>query len=284
MKHFVVFLLVLITFGGIYNFPVMRDSLLGFFGNTSYQKEDFIKAQEKYENVLKDRSWSTLIEADILYNLGNTLYQLGEREKGEERIKFWKESIGSYTKSLSIRTDKETEENLTFVKEKLKKEEMEQQEQKKRDTSEKSGSGSEKKPEQTENKSDGDKGNSWQKEGKKGVESGTGKSGKKEETASWSGSEANKPQSGQNWSNRWSYNPVGWQSKDDVDSQLSDIDRQEVKKYTEELKRFEKQNGKLLNPEKWGEAGSLSDQIRDFFGNDSFFQDVITNSDGKKDW
>lgn len=57
-----------------------------------------------------------------------------------------------------------------------------------------------------------------------------------------------------------------------------------MEKYLKELKEFARQNGKLLNPEKPGAGGSLSDQIRNFFGNDSFFQDVIPTNDGKKDW
>jgi hypothetical protein len=45
-------------------------------------------------------------------------------------MEFWKKSIESYTKSLSLRADKETEENLAFVKEKLQKEEENQAQKK----------------------------------------------------------------------------------------------------------------------------------------------------------
>lgn len=72
-----------------------------------------------------------------------------------ERIQLWRESIGSYTKSLSLRTDKETEENLAFVKEQLQQEEKEQkqkkEEEKKKEQEEKTGSGINTKPEQKEN-------------------------------------------------------------------------------------------------------------------------------------
>lgn len=104
-----------------------------------------------------------LLEADLLYNLGNTLYRLGEKAQGTEKIKLWQESAGSYTKSLSIRTDPETEENLAFVEEKLKKEKDEQQkkqeEQKKKDTEEKTGSGANDKqePSKTQSGSTGEK-------------------------------------------------------------------------------------------------------------------------------
>ncbi|EKD30359.1 MAG: hypothetical protein ACD_78C00078G0001, partial [uncultured bacterium (gcode 4)] len=277
MKRFVVFLLILLSFGGIYNFSTLWDSLSGFFGDISYQKDHLPDAKKHYEDILKDLSGSTLLKADTLYNLGNTLYKLGQWEKDIERLRLWGESVGNYTKSLSIRTDRETEENLAFVREQIQQEEKEQKQKKeeeKKEQEEKTGSGTETKPEQKENTE-----NKEPREGRQ-TESGDGK----KETTEQSGNEKDTLQPKQNWSNGGSYNPIGWQNKDALNSQLSDIDRQEVKKYLETLKQFEKQNGKLLNPEKWGEAGSLSNQIRNFFGYDSFFQDVLPSNDGKKDW
>jgi hypothetical protein len=108
---------------------------------------------------------------------------------------------------------------------------------------------------------------------------------RQEQTNTGSEKESNKPQPGQNWSNGWSYNPIGWQNKDEINSTLSPTDKQEVEKYLEQLKQFAKQNGKLLNPEKpWDIGNSISDQIRNFFGSDSFFQDMIPSNDGRKDW
>lgn len=277
MKRLIVFLLILITFGGIYNFRIIWDSLLWHLDDKSYQSNDFSNARKGYENLLSEHSWSTRLEADTLYNRGNALYRLGQSEKDWEKIKLWNESIDSYTKSLSLRKDPETEENLSFVQEELKKETKEQEkkkkEQKKKDAEEKSGSGEIQKQEQT----------SQDKSSQQWKESKTGKNGEKE-TKDWSDNEKNKPKTGQNWSNGWSYNPIGWQDKDGINSPLSDAERQEVKKYLEGLKQFEKQNWKLLNPEKAGDIWSISDQIKNFFWSDSFFQDAIPSSDGKKDW
>ncbi len=89
---------------------------------------------------MKTYSGSSLLEADTLYNLGNSLYRLGEKEENQKRIQFWKEAIGNYTKSLALRTDIQTEENLAFVKEKIKQEEKKQEENKKEE--QKTGSGS----------------------------------------------------------------------------------------------------------------------------------------------
>jgi tetratricopeptide (TPR) repeat protein len=149
MKRFIIFLILLIAFAGLYNFPLLKSSFLGFLGDDFYQKSDFSHATEQYTDILKTHSSSPLLEADILYNLGNTFYRLGEKEKDSGRIKFWEEAIGSYTKSLSLRTDSQTEENLAFVKEKLQQEQKKQEEKKKQEQEAKTASGSENQQKQT---------------------------------------------------------------------------------------------------------------------------------------
>lgn len=78
MKRCIVFLLVFALFAGVYNIGTLRDSLFGFFGDISYQKDHLLDAKKHYEDILKDLSGSTLLEADTFYNLGNTLYKLGQ--------------------------------------------------------------------------------------------------------------------------------------------------------------------------------------------------------------
>lgn len=198
MKRLIVFLLILLTFAGIYNFSTIRHSVSGLFGDISYQKEDLLRAEKYYRTILDTASGDTLLRADTLYNLGNTLYKLGEKEKDEKKIKLWKESIGSYTQSLSLRLDTQTEENLAFVQEKLKNAEKEQEqkkqeeqkkkdEQQKKDEEKKTGSGSDTKDNIGANPS-------VRPENKDNTETGNTK---------------NKTQSGQNWSNGGSYNSIG---------------------------------------------------------------------------
>lgn len=280
MKRYIIPLLGLLLFMELYNAQTIQNVFWGFIGDYAYKKEDFSKAEDLYGSVLKDHSWSILLEADVLYNLGNTLYRLGEKTKDDERIKLWKESIGNYTKSLSLRIDQDTEENLAFVKERLGKEMKEQEDKKKK-----------KEEEEQKKETSG----SWTKDipwtkspqsadtplsepsSPRPADTPLTEGGKKE-------SPTQKPKSWQNWSNGWSYNPIGWSTNEDAYSSLSDADKQEIQKYLEQLKKFEKQNGKLLNPEKSNGVWSISDQIRNFFWEDSFFQDVMPTNDGKKDW
>lgn len=151
MKYFIIFLSILITLGGIYNFSIIRDAFYGYLGDLSYRNTDFLDAEKQYTDILGNNPSNTLLPADIFYNLGNTLYRLGEKTKENERIQFWKKAIESYKKSLSIRTDKETEKNLAFVEEKLQAEEKEQEQKRKEEQKKeenKTGSGEEKSPKQ----------------------------------------------------------------------------------------------------------------------------------------
>ncbi len=263
---------MLLVLAGLYNLSIIKSSLVGSFGDTSYQKDELWVAKKHYENVLRNLSGSTLLEADALYNLGNTLYKLGEEQKdADERVRLWTQAIGSYTKSLSIRVDTETEENLAFVKEKLTKEGQKQAEKNKQE-----------REKDTEKKDD--------------TKTDSGQTGDKEEQSSelssksWSGSstgsgwEQKPEQPKQNWSNGGAYNSIWWTGSANTQDSLSDRDKQDIKHYLEGLKQFEAQNGKLLNPDKQAGVGSISDQIRNFFGNDSFFQDVLPTDEGKKDW
>jgi hypothetical protein len=290
MKRFIIFLILLIIFCGFYNFSIFQASLYGFFGDSSYKKNDFLNADIQYNKAFIGESWSSLLYADILYNKGNTLYRLGEKEKDIEKIKFWKESIATYIESLSIRSDRDTEDNLAFVKDKLQKIEKEkgQEKQEKQKNNTKTGATSEK-----ENKQSGDMNNpsqDWIKDGNKkwwNQITATGKNREdfnKDATPKNDTDRINKSKPGQNWSNGWNYTPIWWKYENGQKTDLSESEKEELKRYTDELKQFEKQNGKLLNPHKWDAIGSISEQIRQFFWSDSFFQDVLPDNGGKKDW
>lgn len=289
MKRFIGIILALFAFVSVYNLSTIETSLRGFLANTSYERGDFLSTKKRYEWLLQGFSGSILLEADMLYNLGNTYYRLGEQVKDAERIRLWKEAIGNYTKSLSKRIDQDTEENLAFVQEKLKKEEQEQQKKEEqakpqeentpKDTSDTTKQES---PKKNDTNKSGETKSSRDSQGNT-PQTATGKttSGSGQEET---GSGKSKTPPKQQWSNGGAYNPIGWSGSDDTTKGLSDADRTDLENYTKELKSFEKQNGKLLNPDKPNGVGSISDQIRNFFGNDSFFQDVLPTNDGKKDW
>ncbi|EKD29872.1 MAG: hypothetical protein ACD_78C00233G0003 [uncultured bacterium (gcode 4)] len=216
----------------------------------------------------------------LLHNLGNTLYRIGETEKGTgSKITAWQWAIDAYTKALSLKKDPETVANYEFVRKKYEqiKKEEDQKEQEKKQEEEKKKQDEQKKEELKKDEK------TWS--GAK-VEEKKDASWKewapKEQPKEWSGQQpSTKP-----WTNQGSYNSVGWQSKDNEQAPLSEAERKEIENYLQSLRDFQKQNGKFLTPDglenKWG---SVSDQIDSFFRNDPFFRDIIPSSDPtKKDW
>lgn len=167
MKRFLVFLLGLFTLLGLYNASIVQHSVRGFFGDRSYENGEFQDAERRYARITENGSGGTLQEADTLYNLGNTLYRIAEQTPDtSKKIRLYRKAVASYTKSLSIRVDRATEENLAFVKEKLRKEEEKKKQEEKKEQEKQTGSGAEDTP-RTESGST-----------KEGQESGSGKENK----------------------------------------------------------------------------------------------------------
>lgn len=79
------------------------------------------------KGLLESGSGSTLLGADMLYNMGNALYRMSEQKEKDERTELWKKAAGAYAKSLSLRMDRDTEENLAFVNKKLQEEEKQKE-------------------------------------------------------------------------------------------------------------------------------------------------------------
>jgi len=74
---------------------------------------------------------NTEIKQDAHYGLANSLFYLGSsREDQAERQKAWVGAVKHYEESLKIEPTKEAEENLSFVKSLLKKDQSEEQEDK----------------------------------------------------------------------------------------------------------------------------------------------------------
>lgn len=79
-------------------------------GNAFYRLQEFPKAVESFSKSAQ--SSNPNLKAQSLYNLGNSFYRMNQLEK----------SIEAYEKALKVRPgDKQTQENLDFVKNQLKK-------------------------------------------------------------------------------------------------------------------------------------------------------------------
>jgi Ca-activated chloride channel family protein len=88
-------------------------------GAAAYKKEDYEKALESFSQALL--SPDTGLQAKGHYNLGNTLYQRGEKQKSDDKkLTNWINALDHYQQTLKIEPEnKEAKENYEFVKRKI---------------------------------------------------------------------------------------------------------------------------------------------------------------------
>lgn len=97
-------------------------------GTAAYRAKDMEEAKKQFVNAsLSPKNLE--LQQKAHYNLGNTLFRIGEEAVNpEQKIAHWKQSIQSYQHAISLdETDQNAQENLDFVKHRLK--ELQQQQQ-----------------------------------------------------------------------------------------------------------------------------------------------------------
>jgi len=92
-------------------------------GNALYKEKKYQDAIDVYNKIVtKD----TLLESKKLHNIGNSFVNLNKLKKAKE----------SYEKSLKVKEDKETQENLDIIKKELEKNQKKKEQDKKQDNKE----------------------------------------------------------------------------------------------------------------------------------------------------
>lgn len=97
-----------------------NDSRLFFnAGDAAYRAEEFERARRHFNNALL--SPDLTVQEGAYYNLGNTLFQLGQAlpapDKKQQR---WEEALGNYQNALRLNPqDADAQGNLNFVKKQL---------------------------------------------------------------------------------------------------------------------------------------------------------------------
>ena len=88
-------------------------------GAAAYKMQDYGKALQSFSQALL--SPDLQLQSRSHYNLGNTLYQRGETQKGtDEKLKDWTNALQHYEQTLKIESEnKEAKENYEFVKNKI---------------------------------------------------------------------------------------------------------------------------------------------------------------------
>lgn len=190
---------------------------------------------------------SGALQRDTLYNLGNAFYRLGEKDE-TKRMELWQKSIDAYSGSLSYKKEQHTEDNLEYVRKKL--QTLIQIEEESKESS-----------------------------GQPSMPEPTASGGTQDQSKAWEESK-----DGKTWSNNGAYSPIWGEGSNAMESKLSNEQLLDLKKYIEQMNAFQKENSRLLNPTKLSPKGGISDELRNFLGDDSLFESTLNGSDGKKDW
>ena len=96
-----------------------EDKLRFDSGAASYKLKDYDKALESFSQALL--SPSPELQAKSRYNLGNTLYQRGESQLGDEKkLADWSNALQHYEQALKLEPqNKEAKDNYEYVKKKI---------------------------------------------------------------------------------------------------------------------------------------------------------------------
>jgi len=96
-----------------------EDKLQFDSGAAAYKLKDYGKALESFSQALL--SLDTGLQSKSHYNLGNTLYQRGEAQKGDEKkLSDWTNALDHYEQTLKAEPqNKEAKDNYEYVKKKI---------------------------------------------------------------------------------------------------------------------------------------------------------------------
>jgi len=106
-------------------------------GTSAYSAKQFNAAQQHLNETLKSPAIASDLDTQehTYYNLGNTLYHLGEPQDDPKKKKeMWQQAIENYSRALSLKPqDLDATNNLAFVRKQLEELQQQQQQQQKQD-------------------------------------------------------------------------------------------------------------------------------------------------------
>ena len=106
-----------------------EDKLQFDSGAAAYKLKDYSKALESFSQALL--SQDTALQSKGHYNLGNTLYQRGETQKGDDKkLSDWTNALDHYEQTLKLEPqNQEAKDNYDYVKRKIEELKNKKQEQ-----------------------------------------------------------------------------------------------------------------------------------------------------------
>lgn len=264
----------------ILNFFDLKSFYYNFFWNRYFMLWEYSKSKVYFEKVKGEtwkynlanshyKSWSykdslSNYKLDctdwincfkINNNLWNTYFRIWEKSSNFEEIEnLLNKSIDYYREALSINYDKETEKNLEYVLDYLKKLKEAQKKKEDKDNEAKNDKSKQEKSSQDDksDKSDQEKNNSWE-------------SWEEDNSSHWQKNQNNNEQNGEK---KW----------------LSDTEKKAMQEYEEALKQSQESFWKYYW-KVYEESPNPIDEFETFFWNDRFFDNSrLEGGNEKKDW
>lgn len=259
--------------------------IIVFFLFSNYRYFLWIYYNEKWNSLYYDgnytwalenhnKAFSYLENASSLYNIWNDFFKYWESlDNVEEKKQAFNSSLQAYSGSLNIEENKETKENYDIVLERLKA--LEEKENKKEDNTQgNNNSWEQDKKWDEDNKQKNNE--SWEDNIQE-----NNQTGEKQENNNWETDENSKD----TWdkSNEKSENSnLSEQEEENNFMGLSDKQLNSIEDYLESLKQEEINNQKYFNKQN-EDSNNPNDFFKQFFQNDSFFDDFIDRW-WEKDW
>lgn len=211
-------------------------------------------------------SWAQLKQSDAIleYNKANSLYKQWENANNmQDKVDYFQKALDWYSWSIALEYNQDTQDNITFVEDILEKlstpEEQKESEEKWENQENNSWEDSEKKEweSNTENES-------WESQDQKSDEA--NKWENDENSTEWEESE---DQSGnkKEWEDS---EKSSWEEKDEENNELTEEQKEQIEKYSDQLKKSEFYNQKYFNKKPQEINRDINDLMRDPFLEDWF--------------
>ena len=269
----------------------------------NYRKKEFEDSSKKLEEAL-----SLYCEKEekpgcdlLYYNLGDTYYRLGEQNKDKQQD-YWQKAIESYKKDLKINSeDKDAEENINFILNKIKDNKKNQDQQNEKNKEEKSGdksSDKENKEKGGGSQSSGQGKSQNNKDASNSLGENDNQKNTNEEASNNSGKDGDQKSASEDKQQNSMQNDTSNSGKDKGDSKteaggssqdnksdntsLSENDNKKLEEYMNSLDKQEKKNQEYFQPNPNGSYDKNQNPFDDFFNNSLFDDQFFNNFFGNK--
>jgi len=267
--------------------------------NSLYKQKKYGEGIKEYKSILSAKN--NELNFRLNHNIWNSFYRIWQSNKDTEiKIKNWQESVNFYTDALNIKYDEKTKQNLEFVLKKIKETKSKEQNKDSKENKDKSkNSSSQNNQENTwswvSQKNSSSETWSWKTDNKSNQEKTWSWTNQKNslskfwswntDKTSWQKDDENKLNKSWSWVSKKDNSSKTWSwtsQKNSWEDKLSEEQNKALKQYEKALSEEQKNNADSFN--KVYKENKTNDAFDNFFNDPFFNNDLLNNTNEKKDW